>query len=125
MSNYDKKPNQNVENINDADFFEGMKKENRELFKRALSEGMDSKIRKIEEETKDVEIPPPSKRHKRRMNRLFRERVGGAFLPFPEVDNFYERARSRLAVKLKINIFHRREDRREGKKNKKRDTGKP
>ena len=63
-----------------------------------------------------VEIPPPSKRHKRRMNRLFRERVGGAFLPFPEVDNFYERARSRLAVKLKINIFHsRREDLREGK----------
>ena len=58
-----------------------------------------------EEEIKDIEIPPPSKRHKIRMNRLFRERVGGTFLPFPEVDNFYERARSKLVIKLKINEF--------------------
>ena len=58
-----------------------------------------------EEEIKDIEIPPPSKRHKIRMNRLFRERVGGTFLPFPEVDNVYERLRSKLVIILKINEF--------------------
>ena len=58
-----------------------------------------------EEEIKDIEIPPPSKRHKIRMNRLFRERVGGSVLPFPEVDNVYERLRSKLVIILKINEF--------------------
>ena len=58
-----------------------------------------------EEEIDDIEIPPPSKRHQIRMNRLFRERVGGTFLPFPEADNFYERMRSKLVIKLKINEF--------------------
>ena len=53
----------------------------------------------------DIEVPPPSKRHKIRMNRLFRERAGSSFLPFPEVDCFYERARSKIIVKLKINEF--------------------
>ena len=56
-----------------------------------------------EEEIGDIEVPPPSKRHKIRMNRLFRERVGGSFLPFPEVDCFYEKVRSKIVVKLKIN----------------------
>ncbi len=82
-----------------------MSNENRELFKRALSEGLEAKIRSTEEETKDMEIPKPSKRHKVRMNRLFRERVGGSFLPFPEADNLYERVRSSLVIKLKINKF--------------------
>ena len=58
-----------------------------------------------EEKINDIELPPPSKWHKIRMNRLFRERVGGTFLPFPEADNFYERMRSKLVVKLKINEF--------------------
>ena len=90
-----------------------MSNENRELFKRALSDAADFEIRKIEEEIKDMEIPPPSKRHKIRMNRLFRERVGGSFLPFPEEDNLYERVRSKLVIKLKINeFFDRREKRR-------------
>ena len=105
MSNYSKITKQDAENTNDEHFFEGRPNENRELFKRALSEAMDSKIRKIEQETKDMEIPPTSKRHKIRMNRLFRERVGGSFLPFPEVDNFYEIARSKIVIKLKINEF--------------------
>ena len=60
---------------------------------------------KDEEEIMDIEVPPPSKLHKIRMNRLFRERVGSSFLPFPEVDCFYERARSKIIVKLKINEF--------------------
>ena len=115
MSNYSQITNQDVENINDEDIFEDMSNENCELFKRALSEVMDSKIRKIEEEVKDMEIPPLSKRHKIRMNRLFRERVGGSFLPFPEDDNFYERVRSKLVTKLKINeFFDRRKNEDEG-----------
>ena len=66
-----------------------------------------------EEETKNIEILLPSKSHKIQMNRLFRERVGGTFLPFPEVDNFYERVRSKLVIKLKINeFFDRRKKRR-------------
>ena len=60
---------------------------------------------KNEEAFKDIEIPPPTKRHKIRMNRLFRERVGGSFLPFPEADNLYERIRSKIVIKLKINEF--------------------
>ncbi len=71
---------------------------------------------KNEEEIRDIEVPPPSKRHKIRMNRVFRERVGGSFLPFPEVDNFYEKARSKLVIKLKINeFFHRRKKCRRAK----------
>jgi len=90
MDNHSNMTNQDFENINEEDSFESMSNESRELFKRALSEVMDSKIRKIEEETKDMEIPSPSKRHKIRMNRLFREQVGGLFLPFPEEDNLNE-----------------------------------
>ena len=105
MSNYGKITNQDVEDINDDDFFDTMSNESRELFKRALSESVDSELCKIEEEIKDMETPPPSKRHKIRMKRLFRERVGGTFLPFPEVDNFYERMRNKLVIKLKINEF--------------------
>ncbi len=67
---------------------------------------------KSKEELKDIEAPPPSKRHKIRMNRLFRERVGGTFLPFPEADNFYERVRSKLVIKLKINEFSDRRKKR-------------
>ncbi|MBQ7333612.1 MAG: hypothetical protein IJW38_04600 [Clostridia bacterium] len=105
MSDYKQKTKQDIENSNGKDSFEGTLNENRELFKRAISEALDSKFREIPEKTGDIEIPPPSKRHKKRMNRLFRERVGGNFLPFPDVDNFYERTRSKLIVKLKINKF--------------------
>ena len=90
MDNHSNMTNPDVENINEEDSFESMSNESRELFKQALSEVMDSKIRKIEEETKDMEIPSPSKRHKIRMNRLFREQVGGSFIPFPEEDNLNE-----------------------------------
>ena len=67
MSNYSKTTNQDIENIN----------EDRELFERALSEALYSKICNIEEEIKDVELPPLSRQHKIRMNRLFRERDRG------------------------------------------------
>ena len=49
-------------------------------------------------------------------DRLFRERVGGSFLPFPEADNLYERLRSRLVINFKIDEFSdRRKERRRTK----------
>ena len=103
MEDYSKIAKQDAENTNGEIFSESISNENRELFRRALSDAMDLKIRKIEEEINDVELPQPSKRHKIRMNRIFRERVGGTFLPYPEADNFYEKVRSKVIVKLKIN----------------------
>lgn len=103
MEDYSKIAKQDAENTNGEIFSESMSNENRELFRRALSDAMDLKIRKIEEKINDVELPQPSKRHKIRMNRIFRERVGGDFLPYPEADNFYEKVRSKVIVKLKIN----------------------
>ena len=50
------------EDMNDKNSFEGVSKENLELFKRAIDEALASKIRKIEEEIKDVELPETSKR---------------------------------------------------------------
>ena len=78
---------QNAENTN-----------NEELFRSILSDVIDAEYCEFEEYTEI--LSPPSKRHKIRINRLFRERVGGSFLPFPEVDNLYERIRSKLVVKL-------------------------
>ena len=57
------------------------------------------------ENVEDIQIQTYSRYHKIRMNRLFRERVGGAFIPFTEVDNYYERVRSKIVVILKINEF--------------------
>lgn len=61
-------------------------------------------------------IPPYTRRHKIRMNRIFRERVGGSFLPFPEADNLFEKIRSKIVIKLKINELL---DKRKKKKMKK------
>ena len=49
--------------VNADNVFEGSSDENRELFKRALSEAMKLKIREIEEETMNIEIPLPSGRY--------------------------------------------------------------
>ena len=40
---------------------------------------------------KNFEGFKPDRRHKIKMNRLFRERVGGTFLPYLEVDNIFEK----------------------------------
>ena len=42
-----------------------------------------------------------SKRFERRMNRMFREVVGTDRIPHPEVDNAFERLRSKLVIKFK------------------------
>ncbi len=120
MRNYRKTTKQDAEKINDEEIFEDSSNANRELFKRSLSEAMDMKIRKIEEENADIEVSPYRRRYKIRMNRLFRERVGGAFIPFPEADNLYERMRSKIIIKLKINEFlDRHKKRKRNKKSKK------
>ena len=82
--------------------------EDRDLFAQAIREAV---MHKTDEELAEldkieVEDRPPSRRHKIRMNRLFRERVGSkTFLPFPEVDSAYERLRSKIVIKLKINEY--------------------
>lgn len=57
----------------------------------------------LEETLDDMELPERSRYHKIEMNRLFRENVGGKFIPYPEVDNFFERLRSKIIVKFNIN----------------------
>ncbi len=56
-------------------------------------------IRQFELEPK--ETINPSRRHKIRMNRIFRMYARGAAIPFSEVDNCYERVRSVLVKWLK------------------------
>lgn len=64
--------------------------QNKALFKLAITEAIESKIRKIEEEIKGVEVPQPSIGYKIQMNRLFREMVGGDFIPFSEAEDLGE-----------------------------------
>ncbi len=45
-------------------------------------------------------LPEPeySDRHKRKMNRIFRETAHCSKIPYPEVDNFFERFKSKVIV---------------------------
>ena len=63
--NCNQNTNQDTKNINDAASFESKLNEELELFRRAIYEALDLKIRKIEEEIKDIEIPPSSERRKK------------------------------------------------------------
>ena len=101
--NIDQPNEQNIENGIGDNPNKNVSQGNGELLEQALIEAIENKIKRAEAEISDIEIPPPSRRHKIRMNRLFRERVGGEFLPFPEEDNLYERLRSKVVVKLKLN----------------------
>lgn len=89
----------NEKNSN-RDILQKESKEGLAFFKLALAEALDLKIR---EDCEDIKAEAPSKRHKIRMNRLFREYAGSTFLPYPEADNLYERIRSKIIRKLKIN----------------------
>lgn len=73
-------------------------KEFGELIKLALPEKADEEF-DIHEDTEPIEV---SHRHKIRMNRIFRERVGGKFLPYPEIDNLFEKVRSWVVIKLHL-----------------------
>ena len=93
--------------------------ENREYFLKALQEAIESKMKEEEEAIKNSGFASETtNRHKRRMNRILRERVGSSRIPHPEVDNLYERVRSKIVVKLHINDFLDR--RKEHKKEKRR-----
>ena len=85
--------------------------DNLELFKQALNEAsfeVDESIQYT-----------PSRRHKIRMNRMFRERVGGTFLPFSEVDTPFERVRSKIVVMFKINDILDKKNEKSNKKQRK------
>lgn len=43
---------------------------------------------------------------KKRMNRLFREKAGISNIPHPEVDNIYERVRSKIVRLLLVIMNH-------------------
>ena len=46
--------------------------------------------------------PEYSVKNRRKINRLFREVVGSSNIPNPEVDNFYERVRSKVVRKINV-----------------------
>ena len=118
MRKHRQKTKQEIEDTEDDDFFVFESDEVRERFLRILWESVDKLP--IIEEADEPERPPATKRHMLRMNRLFRERFGGSFLPFPEADNFYQRARSKIIVKLRINkLMYRLEEQRRQRRIKK------
>lgn len=47
-----------------------------------------------------------SNRIKKKMNRLFREQAGIENIPHPEVDNPFERIRSKIIRKYLLAIYH-------------------
>lgn len=78
------------------------------LLNKVISEAMDEWMRTEAEKFDKLDtsmLPPPSHHHKIQMNRIFRECVGGSFLPFPEEDNIFEKIRSKIIVKSKLNEF--------------------
>jgi len=62
------------------------------VLKKAFGQYVENEEKLMEKES-DIEF---SDRFKKRINRLFRERVGSKKAMFPEVDNGYERTRSHI-----------------------------
>lgn len=92
---YNQSENQNTKTVVGDDLFNDTSAEELEFIKLILSKDFD-----ILNDIENVEMSPPSRYHKIQMNRLFREHVGGSFLPYPEADNLYEQMRSGLVIKL-------------------------
>ena len=68
-----------------------------------LNEDLDNKLESIPHEKIEV-----SKRHKIKMNRIFREVAGCPDIPFPEVDNIFERIRGKIFYMLnKVKKFQK------------------
>ena len=103
MMNCNQNTNEDTKNINDAASFESKLSEELELFRRAIYEALDLKIRKIEEEIKDIEISPSSERRKKWMRRIIPERAAAFFYLYC-VDNFMIGC-SKLIIKLKTINF--------------------
>ena len=77
-----------------------------ELLKSAFREAAEQDIKELEAAGETLQIRL-SDRHKRKMNRLFRERVGSKQIPHPEVDTAFERIRStaiRAALRIRNSI---------------------
>ena len=79
----------------------GLPIENQVMSKNVFRNVVENETQMVDGRTKNMEVLLPSRRYKLKMNRLFRERVGGLFLPYPEVDNIYEKVRSKIVKKLK------------------------
>lgn len=102
MKAHSKKASQQIANTEDDDFFVFESDKVRERFMQGCWKSVDSKLPEYEE-IENMERPPATRHHKKRTNRLFRERLNSTFLPFPEADNAYERARAKIIIKLRIN----------------------
>lgn len=102
MKAHSKKASQQIANTEDDDFFVFESDKVRERFMQGCRKSVDSKLPEYEE-IENMERPPATRHHKKRTNRLFRERLNSTFLPFPEADNAYERARAKIIIKLRIN----------------------
>ena len=55
-------------------------------------------------------LPEPeySVKHRKRINRLFREVVGSPNIPYPEVDNCFELTRSKIIFDFKSKIMQQK-----------------
>ena len=99
------KTNQEIETSYD-EFLDPIRAKRLDRFHEIWSEMVEKSLLKLAQEIEEcgeVELLPPGKHHKKRMNRLFRERLDSTFLPFPEADNAYERVRAKIIIKLRIN----------------------
>ena len=75
------------------------KLEEKDLYELLKIEPIDPKI--IEDFEKQCKgKTAPSKKFKKKMNRMFREKLGIMRIPHPEVDNFFERWRSKIVIAL-------------------------
>ncbi|MBQ8403559.1 MAG: hypothetical protein IJX55_03930 [Clostridia bacterium] len=68
-----------------------------EKLKAAFIECNRIEYEKTKKELRSTEKIEPSDRYKRGINRIFRERHGIKNIPYPEVDNAFERTRSFFA----------------------------
>ena len=77
-----------------------------ELLKAAFREAAEQDLKELEAMGEPLQIHLSDK-HKRKMNRLFREQVGNRQIPHPEVDTALERIRSavvRAALRIRNSI---------------------
>lgn len=65
-----------------------------EVLKNALKIMQEQELEEVKGDVEQQSPFEPSDRFKRKMNRLFREKIGGDYAVYPEVDNEWERLRS-------------------------------
>lgn len=65
-----------------------------EVLKNALKIMQEQELEEVKGDVEQQSPFEPSDRFKRKMNHLFREKIGGDYAVYPEVDNEWERLRS-------------------------------